>query len=440
MRLIILIYFWLLFFCQSSLGRPEIVDIGNVIRELKSSTSCNLKDWGDISSSCRCCLVKHNLKGQSDTANINDCIKNKHCTETVLTDLGGSQARGDLVANVTKEALVAKDLTVPGLKKQLDQSTVVDILQKAESEGLIDPLGKSCIRTIQLEINSWYAAQLFLVQLSPTCQEKDYRTGYVLKGLKSPLKEIKNLAIVKKSNLISNKIKDLVITDMVFAASYLSGSSRQYIVLVEAAKGKSLRDLIKDAAKFADYDIKNATEHKKYIDSLEKIRKAYRKFGEVTADLHISNQERCSNKILCNTIIHGDLHYENVFYDESSNKIYLIDNESFANSIIKKANPANDLTRFYYFSAAIIKKSLRFPTEMSDAVLAATTLEPFLQGYLSRFLPSQKERVKTEIKEALLRNAVDILIEYKAGKPQVYDPVKLAQLQKELVEDIINKL
>ncbi len=458
MRHLILFFTLFLFFSFGLKAGDEIVQIGTKTTILKKSTSCDQKDWDNKSiNACQCCLTKHVLQDQSSKNVIQSCTKKKHCDvpalKTLADTLGTSPSNIDiLVQGVTNSSLVATRLNIPSsIKGPLDPNTVITFLETAKNQGLFKgDINPSCTRVIESK-GGWYSAQLFFIQESQECLSAsketkknftDYKSKYVLKGLKEPLNEIMNLHIVKNSPLlkVSGTSGFPTVTMHQFAASYKVGNKRYYFILLDAAAGKSFKDLVAQSAEALKKGNNDPT-HPAYLESLEVIKKSYRTLGEQMANLHIEYMEP-KDAIFGKTVVHGDFHYENVFIDPKTDKISLIDNESFARSLTKeKVHPGQDIVRIYYFSAAILDKKLRFSKALSDDVLANVTLKPFLEGYVSRYPTNQKNKVKEELKKILLdQNALGILLKFSKGKPQVYDPIIVSRLQKKYVRPIIDAL
>lgn len=452
--------FFMVFLCFSFdlKAGDEVVQIGNKTTILKKSTSCDKKGWNNSDlNACQCCLTKHVLQNQSSKSIVQDCTKKKHCDASTLKSLaealGTSSSNIEaLVQGATNSSLVATRLNIPSsIKGPLDPNTVITFLETARNQGLFKgDINPSCTRVVESK-GGWYSAQLFFIQESQECLSEpkgkkknftDYKSKYVLKGLKEPLNEIMNLHLVKNSPLlkISGASGFPTVTMHQFAASYKAGNKRYYFILLDAAAGKSFKDLVEQSAEALKKGNNDPT-HAAYLESLEIIKKSYRTLGEQMANLHIEYMEP-KGAIFGKTVVHGDFHYENVFIDPKTDKISLIDNESFARSLTKdKVHPGQDIVRIYYFSAAILDKKLRFSKVLSDDVLANVTLKPFLEGYVGRYPSNQKNKIKEELKKILLdQNALGILLKFSKGKPQVYDPILVSRLQRKYVRTIIDAL
>jgi len=194
--------------------------------------------------------------------------------------------------------------------------------------------------TKEQEIAPWNTAQLFRV----TCRGDK---KYILKEIKKePWKEIGRLKDVcnygRLAPYIDPKGKDNLKVNVPFAyVSYQDWNGRKrFLVIMREAKGILLQELMEE--KF-----------RKHPDS-RKVKKeltqVYRDLGAALAGFYktfVHSDFR--------TIVHGDLHTGNIFYDKDSRIITLIDNESIGRKLGKFEHMSDDL-RFLFLRSLFVKK------------------------------------------------------------------------------------
>jgi hypothetical protein len=124
-----------------------------------------------------------------------------------------------------------------------------------------------------------------------------------------------------------------------------NGKTR-YFSLLQTAPGKSLNKHIRDfgtIAQKADFD------DKEFAVALSKIKHIFYRIGYAMSELHQRYADPTDKREgpLKRTLVHGDLHSENVFYDELTDKVTLIDNETFALSIKRPSLGVDDILECY---------------------------------------------------------------------------------------------
>ncbi len=434
----------------SSVAVKEIVHIGNITSKLTQSTSCSKEKWGGkLINSCQCCITKHSLQKKKSSLIIKDCKKKKYCTEKNLKEISKNLQVGNddskLVRAVQKANLVATRISAPdGIKGLASKKTFLNLLKKLKKEGLYKgptSLGK-CRKVIQAKGGSFSTVILILLEDKDCTKESldpEWEAKIVLKGLKSPDLELENLKILKSSNIIEKTggdVPKISLYESVF--SYSVSGKRYYYILLEAATGKAFMDIVKDGvAELGNID------RKKYKEMKESsISKAYGILGTKLANLHRRNMKKSTKKdkggILRKTIIHGDLHYENVFVD--GDVISLIDPESMRKSATGKlADPGHDIAKMILFPVAVPKKSLNIKgmgkKGISKRIFIYATAKPFLKAYIKVFTDAgaDKAKLKKELSRILVeKNAIQMLIKYRKGKPHIYNPFVLPRVQKYL--------
>ncbi|HXW60417.1 MAG TPA: hypothetical protein VEK06_02660, partial [Myxococcota bacterium] len=142
----------------------------------------------------------------------------------------------------------------------------------------------------------------------------------------------------------SNTIANISFDDLHF--KFTTGGKTRYFSLLQTAPGRSFHKILKEfgeLAKAKDLD------DEELLIAYKKTKHIFYRVGFAMSELHQKynpNNER--NPLdLSNTLIHGDLHSENIFYDEDSDKVTLIDNETFAFSLSNPCSGVNDIVDLY---------------------------------------------------------------------------------------------
>jgi tRNA A-37 threonylcarbamoyl transferase component Bud32 len=198
----------------------------------------------------------------------------------------------------------------------------------------------------------------------------------------------------------------------------VKGKSR-YLSFITVAPGQSLINL----SKALGADIKKGDTAAEHRDS-DQLYKAFYAVGGGLGELHKRFMDKGEGrKLLGKTIIHGDLHLNNIFVDPvQDNLVTLIDNETFAKSLKEKRPIAVDILVFYAFTVAHFKDIYLFPNEIGLTKWNNVMLKPFLLGYISNWPPSNREQLLNELKE-ILTNPMMVL-KLAPDRPIVFNLLK----------------
>lgn len=135
---------------------------------------------------------------------------------------------------------------------------------------------------------------------------------YILKGSKDPEGEIEGLlgaasinGISHFSELNNNPIYPRIIFPIAYL-SYTQNNEKKIMLLMPTATGKQLSDMLKNNDK--------------------DLPQAYKQFGFQMGNFYRFYMKPPQGKIFGPTVIHGDLHDENIFFDPVTQQISLIDN------------------------------------------------------------------------------------------------------------------
>jgi thiamine kinase-like enzyme len=134
--------------------------------------------------------------------------------------------------------------------------------------------------------------------------------------------------------------------------------------------------------------------------SREKVEKIFYEIGRALSKFHNKFMDKYKDKakpgtILTPTIVHGDAHQANVFYDEKTNTVTLIDNERI--SSYSPNSPAWELKYFFLvtfdlFTSELIKNDQPF---FNDWIYI--TMKSFMKGYMSIYPKDQWEQIVNEV-------------------------------------------
>ena len=204
---------------------------------------------------------------------------------------------------------------------------------------------ESCLVIKSLPVvGSFNTKQLFSIKSTCNNQEPLY---FIAKEAAdgereaSSLQEIENFPGLKKLMISSESSAPEGFPNLALPIIYLSykdnNGREHYLAIMPYAPGRVLCDVVKD-----------------YRDSptplnAERIKKIYKNIGTQLGNFHRSFMTEASHKYsaLKKTILHGDLHCLNTFYDEKSSKTTLIDNETIANFLKNPSTPDDDILKLF---------------------------------------------------------------------------------------------
>jgi tRNA A-37 threonylcarbamoyl transferase component Bud32 len=218
-------------------------------------------------------------------------------------------------------------------------------------------------------------------------------SSWILKETKR-FKELKNLQILLKSPLVgfdSGKAsRDKAFPAIAFPREFFTyklNAKDHFMVIMDAAPGLPLS---------AVQDDKNLDQYASLV-------------GEKLGALHKEFMHPSKTRILGPTLVHGDLHMDNIFVDLHDNNtdsgtVTLIDVETFMRSIKTPATPAVDIILLYGFSTAHLTPSQR---KVKGSSISLKTwhdnfLKPFLAGYIKNWPKDQQVEVLKELKDFFL--------------------------------------
>jgi len=395
--------------------QPEVIHIHEVVRALNNEADCNPLQWDKPEEACNCCLLynqsKSNGKKTADEI-INHCTnKTKQCSSAAIANL--KQQRGmakgssqDFLNALAVDGIVVKKMNVDtsllSPTGTLTESSLPKFLAQAFDEKKLTNLDfskEACLKAKNLGTQGGYnTLQLFLV--TSTCHAKE-ASMYIVKEARHGLDEALKLATVASFP----KMKDLVAPNIapglptislpIAYFSYPKSESIHYLAAMPAAKGKDMATLIDKFRK--DQSPQNR----------ELLNRAFTILGKETANFHKRFMKKEKAKIIGKTIIHGDFHVFNLFFDEIGGHFTFIDNETIADYLKNPASPAIDIRKLFFMPLSINSTYQQFRDlieGIDQQVWYDMALKNFVTGYKNAYPAAQQKEVLQELQKMFNEN------------------------------------
>lgn len=168
--------------------------------------------------------------------------------------------------------------------------------------------------------------------------------------------------------------------------SYEYGGKRHRLSLMYKAPGQSiltyLRQFLRDPGNRHIHD----TIVQCYID-----------VGRAMANFYKKYTAHARSKSLPHGIIHGDFHVGNIFYDQKTRQVTLIDNASMAHSIREPGDCRNDI-------AVLLVGLLHLLPEHVRGKWRDITIPNFCTGFLSTYPPAEQSGISKELQKCVKRS------------------------------------
>lgn len=401
-----------------------VVRIEKFVKQLDEEESkCEFINWeSKLENTCICAILKSAqsvFRGDKTASSvIQKATSSLKCTDAIVQKLRtGFKETGKseetlkkfiqflfdkyvVIKSVTpKKVLFDKsgNFTVASLKNFLEQAYKEKKLPEAfrsveclDSKDLVEEKAGA----------PWSTGQLFLVKSDCVIGKK---SSFIVKEMKEhPVDEVYRLARAENYTLLEplifpNKLEHY--PQLIFPIAYLSyvhNFKKHQLSLLDMAPGVQLSSFVK---KF-----KNSPDDPKLIDE---IKQAYYDLGLSMANFYKKYMEKTKKVLLGKTIVHGDLHYGNIFYDAKTRLIVLIDNERIAKSIGNPTDIAEDLAFLLIKSLYVTKWTTQdffknFPFKKWYSIV----LSSFIEGFVSTYDQSERLDIFNEVKKRLV-NFVD---------------------------------
>lgn len=187
-----------------------------------------------------------------------------------------------------------------------------------------------------------FTQKLFFLFVNKACVNEGTgkRLVMIIKEVKQGAVEIQNLRRIYDVYQEFNNIngESALISPALNFFQYTGNDGLvRYFTLIKAARGKSLSEYLSSG---------NMTE---ITDAFFQSGRALSKFHQRFLDWSTEPQPESVGKFtdFYKTIIHGDAHLQNIFYNKETSKTYLIDVETMAYSLDNKYSITIDLERIY---------------------------------------------------------------------------------------------
>lgn len=340
------------------INSQTFITVNNNIYRIGKLSQCEYVAKDNKNIICDCCFSHiSNLK-------LNPIQIIKICSESFRCSSSSSINHKSALKKIKEARINLKAMSIINIDNKLIKNTeenitendINNILWKLYEIGYIylPTSDKNNIISKEIGNKGRYTGQLFSVKASLN-SNKDIVPLYIIKETKKGLQEIENLYKINSGPLgnerksspefISNLIKPQEIIRIAFDEIHFQIKNRYFSVL-QMAPGKSLYSYLKNFGKLAS---SKDLDDEELQSSYKKIKKIFYNIGFMISKLHQKYADNSVNNNLLSrkTLVHGDLHAENLFYDDINDIVTLIDNETFALSIDEPCSGVNDIVEFY---------------------------------------------------------------------------------------------
>lgn len=368
----------------AQIGSAETwITLANEPMQLKRMSSCTKAAKNDRRAACDCCVI-HNTRVNG----YSPAEAAYRCNNTLLCEFAAGQALAaeELVNSEQRlKAMTIVDVDqlkdAPNLPSDgvLTADDVLHLISALYRQGYLripeelfipnidDGLIGLKVKPLGDGAKGFYTGQLFSIGYDPSVLpemdnvEHGIKPLYILKETKKGKSEIGHLYSVRVSRLgnegsstydiifgrqapTSLSIAKIAFDDLHFKIK-THGITR-YFSLLQTAKGKSLHKHLTEFGQLAstlDSDDTN------FQLAFKRMKKIFYRIGFAMSELHqkYADPRDHRKKPMQKTLTHGDLHSENIFWDDATNRVTLIDNETFALSLKRPSLGINDIVDFY---------------------------------------------------------------------------------------------
>jgi len=317
-------------------------------------------------------------------------------------ELKGALSKSEGSRLVEVQIPEAKDLDKNDGLKNGSQLTPKGIFMVLQELKLIAP-GKNpdeadqalVIKTVE---PGYYSTRIYIVDVKETYRNT-LESLFVIKGLKNadqvsgaemntPQKEMQGLAKVQQFIIPELKGTNVHIAETKGAFWYYDKAElfgapmdlkKNYIVVLGIASGEAVDSLGK---KYLQGEMTD----KDWNDLMRNVGEAIGKvhFALATPETKRNLLNGIVNLAEFKTIIHGDLHLGNIFYDTKTQEVTFIDVASMADTLREKVSPLRDISDICLSIKPYIQKSPESP-------------QSFVEGYASAFPEASQADLKTGI-------------------------------------------
>jgi|GEM_PF-2136566 len=347
---------------------------------LKKGSNCREIFKHDKKALCDCCLIKHGIvDGVALDKLVTSCKQIEQCTVAANEEAFSKNpfvAIADAKKRLRAMSIVRIDKLTNAQKLPKDgvltKDHITHILKLLHSNGHLSLPSDFFIENNRLKIDplnssakGCFSGQLFSIRYDPSSIGSATKTStfeplYILKETKRGVDEIGHLYHVAQSELAQERIptfdrirglansRPKTIADIAFDDAHFkikTAGKTRYFSLLQTARGKSLHSILKE---FGALAVAKDLDEQEFLDAFKGIRRIFYNVGYAISELHQKhNRDNKDTSKVGSTYTHGDLHSANIFYDTVTEKVTLIDNETFALSLPNPTSGVNDLLDFY---------------------------------------------------------------------------------------------
>lgn len=379
------------------------VTINNKTTKLTKNSKCRYLTQNN-NDLCDCCFIKQtSVLKHSDKKASKICIVRHQCIlyskERGLTGSPIARARKNLnYMPVIKINDFKEHVSIPqnGVLTKESVEQIVIALNDADHIRLPKNfLANHTINELGKTHKGYHSGQLFTISYNNGLSQEPL---YFLKETKKGLKEIKHLYKIANSSLKEQKqsqqhedIAQISFHELHFKIK--TNGCNRYFSLLQTASGKSLHYYLLN---FSNAIKQYHEDDDEFKASLNKMKHIFYRLGHSLSLLHQTHSQQKNKRILKKTYIHGDCHSDNIFYDQATDNITMIDNETFSYSLTHQDYGVNDLVDLYishtfktlthiFTKQLKVNKSFGIPDQLWHDLWYE-----LITGYIKAYNPSSK--------------------------------------------------
>lgn len=366
-----------------------------VTKDFSSNTACNVENWDNVAQyACRCCIVSKADAITEDVVNgtglLDACKKNGLCSDKLITALKNTEgltntSDTDFVNMLYDRSVVIKEVSVGSDSKlkstgKFTEDSIKNFLVHAFKSGKM--INNAFSHANDLSVTNLgtgggtATAQLFLVKNTKT--NEDFIVKEVAKAkaesfdlsLASHYKPLEKFTAPQTTENAPTLLLPLAYL------KYYDNKGSHYLIVMPKSPGIEFLKLMKE------YVAAPSDTNKK------RLADAYRLLGVTLANFHKTFMKNAqgqpdSSSLLGNTLVHGDFHAKNIFYDEKNQRIYWIDLERLGKSVMRPTHIGTDLV--YTIAFPFLADWLLAKANVNAEQWAADFYTPFINAYLATF-------------------------------------------------------
>lgn len=390
---------------------PLIISIHDQSYEIENDKACLKSLWNNnLNDACECCLLQqYTASGKIKSADeiVTLCSQEKKiCSAKSIESLKKSKklagnAPSQLLMDTLYDDVIMRpmifDTTLLQENGQFTEQSLPKFLAQAYEEKKLthqDFRKEACLKAKNLGTQGGYNT-LQLFRITSTCSAGP-ASFYIIKEAREGIDEATKLKSLEKlpklHDIIAPKTKpglpSIALPIAYFA--YPDKKALHYIAAMPSAKGKPLNDLLDNFKKNPSPELE------------EQLKRAFFILGKETANFHKLYSVPTKKNLLTPTLVHGDFHFFNLFFDENAGHFTFIDNESMAKSINNKMHPSVDIVKLFFMPFSINQTYQQF-RDLIDGVNLEKwlniTVKNFVLGYANAYPKEQEQQVYAELKK-----------------------------------------